>query len=267
MFQPFICQFNRRDISYENTSSLRSIVRGKYFEPFTTIMRNNCNANTREYFDGITYILQANCAIPANTEITRRFSYINDYKIRHLQFMETDKLDCKCNLCIRGNLGPIGDLRERMLSVHIYDHEPGVNKEQLTKQLTIDKKVVTDLSYNGFGYDCPGLRSVYMSIFSDQFDLDSRTKTLDYKESLRLLLTVYYFIDHSCMPGTTTGRAHQSFLSPQVQKTPDPRLARSSSQCANLSIIGVRSSFTTPNKWVAPIPKLPHFIEVLSRKI
>ncbi|KAM0140898.1 hypothetical protein ACHAP3_002580 [Botrytis cinerea] len=200
MFQPFICQFNRRDTSYENTSSLGSIVRGKYFEPFTTIMRNDCNANTHEYFDGTTYILQANCGIPANTEITRRFSYSNDYKIRRLQFMETDKLDCKCNLCIRGNLGPIGDLRERMLSVHIYNHKPRANKEQLTKQLTIDNKVVTDLSYNGFGYDCPGLRSVYMSIFSDQFDLDSRTKTLDYKESLRLLLTVYYFIDQVACP-------------------------------------------------------------------
>lgn len=170
------------------------------YEPFITIMRNDCNANTREYFDGKAYILQANCAIPANTEITRRFSSWNDYEARRLEFMRKEKLDCKCTLCIRGNLGPTGDLRERMLSIHVDNYKPEVNEEKLKEQLSIDHRIIADLKTYGFGHDCPGLRRAYMSLFGGQFDLDSRTKTQDYKGSLRLLLTVYYLIDPVACP-------------------------------------------------------------------
>ncbi|TGO30561.1 hypothetical protein BPAE_0004g00160 [Botrytis paeoniae] len=200
MYQPFICQFNRHDISYWNTSSPTRITCGSCYEPFITIMRNDCNANTREYFDGTTYILQANCAIPANTEITRRFSSWNDYEGRRLEFMRKEKLDCKCALCIRGKLGPTGNLRERMLSVHVCNYKPGLDKELLKEQLTIDHKVIADLRSNGFGYDYPDLRRAYMSVFSGQFERDSRTRTQDYKGSLRLLLTVYYLIDPVACP-------------------------------------------------------------------
>ncbi|KAF5871698.1 putative short-chain dehydrogenase protein [Botrytis fragariae] len=200
MHQPFICQFDRYDISYWDTSSPTRISCGSCYEPFITIMRNDCNANTREYFDGMTYILQANCAIPANTEITRHFSSWNDYEYRRLQFTRKEKLDCKCNLCTRGNLGPTGNLRERMLSVHVSNYKPGLDKELLKEQLAIDHKVIADLRSNGFGYDCPDLRRAYMSIFGGQFELDSRTRTQDYKGSLRLLLTVYYLIDPVACP-------------------------------------------------------------------
>ncbi|KAF7953634.1 uncharacterized protein EAE97_001033 [Botrytis byssoidea] len=200
MYQPFICQFNRHDISYWDTSSPTSIPCGYCYEPFITIMRNDCNANTREYFDGKTYILQANRAIPANTEITRRFSSWNDYEARRLDFMRKEKLDCKCALCIRGDLGPTGDLRERMLSIHVDNYKPKVDKEKLKEQLSIDHRIIADLKTYGFGHDCPGLRRAYMSLFSGQFDLDSRTKTQDYKGSLRLLLTVYYLIDPAACP-------------------------------------------------------------------
>ncbi|TGO49150.1 hypothetical protein BCON_0219g00090 [Botryotinia convoluta] len=200
MHQPFICQFNRHDISYWNTSSPTSIPCGSYYEPFITIMRNDCNANARDYFDGTAYILQANCAIPANTEITRRFSSLNDYEGRRLEIMRKEKLDCKCTLCIRGNLGPTGDLRKRMLSVHVCNYKPGLDKEQLKEQLAIDHKVIADLRSNGFGYDCPDLRRAYMSLFGGQFDRDSRTRTQDYKGSLKLLLTVYYLIDPVACP-------------------------------------------------------------------
>ncbi|KAF7960896.1 hypothetical protein EAE96_000568 [Botrytis aclada] len=200
IYQPFICRFDTEDISFWDTSSPTSIMCGSCYEPFITIMRNDCNANTHEYFDGTAYILQANCAIPANTEITRRFSALDDFESRRLEFMRKEKLDCKCKLCMRGDLGPTGDLRTRMLLVRNENYKPGFNSEQLKEQLSIDNRVIADLRSYGFGYDCPGLRRTYMSLFNGQFNLDDRTKTHDYKGSLRLLLTVYYLIDPVACP-------------------------------------------------------------------
>ncbi|KAF7871682.1 hypothetical protein EAF04_003789 [Stromatinia cepivora] len=148
---------------------------------------------------GVTYILQANCAIPTNTEITRRFTVANDYQNRRTELLYKEGLDCKCALCLRGDLGPKDDLRERMLSIHYGNYNPQADKK-LTEQLSSDNRVILELESKGFGYDCPGMRNVYMSMFWGQLYRDLRVGASDYKESLRLLLIIYYFIDPVACP-------------------------------------------------------------------
>ncbi|KAJ8066321.1 hypothetical protein OCU04_005397 [Sclerotinia nivalis] len=199
MQQTILREVNRQHGGYWNTNTPNGVRCGHCFEPFIAIMRNDCNANTREYFDGVTYILQANRAMPANTEITRRFTVANDYQNRRTELMYKEGLDCKCALCLRGDLGPKGDLRERMLPILYGNYDPQADKK-LTEQLSSDNRVILELESKGFGYNCPGMRYVYLSMFWRQFYRDLRVGAGDYKESLRLLLIIYYFIDPVACP-------------------------------------------------------------------
>ncbi|KAI9648429.1 SET domain-containing protein 5 [Ciborinia camelliae] len=184
--------------SWNKDTSNKALL-GKCVDPFMVVMRNDCNANTRAYFDGVTYILQANCAMPANTEITRRFLIMDDYQNRRAELMAWQELDCNCALCLRGDLGPKIDLRPHMLSIYEFNFMSQDDK-LLDEKLQSDFNFIEYLEYKRFGFDCPGMRKLYLVMFYNQSYRDSRLGTNDYKISMKLLLVIYYFIDPVACP-------------------------------------------------------------------
>jgi hypothetical protein len=90
-----------------------------FIDPFVSTLRHSCDSNAWSVFNSKGVQVRATKDIPAGDEITLSFvSNRLDYEERTSTLKKGWGIVCNCSLCQKGVLGPTGELRKNILSVH-----------------------------------------------------------------------------------------------------------------------------------------------------
>lgn len=130
--------------------------------------------------------------IPAGTRLTQTYmkGYRGEYEARQKLLKTQYGIDCKCEICQQGHMGPSGALLAR---VNKYAYGELVNLGSVVQRRAV-QRAIKDMQDAGFGYEAPQMRALH------QYALKGNIHEFDTAAALKNCLKIYYLIEPVSVP-------------------------------------------------------------------
>lgn len=179
---------------------------GCCFDPFAALVNHSCEPNSYFIFEGKELRLRASKNILPSEELTVKYngfkgeysniapgaklvvSYggpIEEYSTRRQNLKTRWSINCTCELCQRGDIGPKGALHDELMKLgsnQFYSSRSGI------------EKIVADLKSGGFGYDTYPMHKLHWNL------LQLYVKEKNGHEAFKICLKLRYVIERVHVP-------------------------------------------------------------------
>jgi hypothetical protein len=164
-------------------------VGGIVLDPFASMVNHSCESNTFWINEGTALRFRAARDISAGSELSISYTdTTRDYKTRQETYKSKFNFTCSCEICQKGDDGPTGKLREKILRIENLD------KSALDFRGIFLEKTIQDITKAGFGLGAYGMNLMHHGLL--QLQINQK----DYKKMLRTCLVLYFGVERLSIP-------------------------------------------------------------------
>jgi hypothetical protein len=164
-------------------------VGGIVLDPFASMVNHSCDSNTFWINEGKALRFRAAKDISAGSELSISYTdTTRDYKTRQEAYTSKFNFTCSCEICQKGDDGPTGKLRDKILQIENLD------KSTLDFRGNFFDKTIQDMTKAGFGLGAYGMNLMNHGLL--QLQINQK----DYKKMLRTCLVLYFGVERLSIP-------------------------------------------------------------------